>query len=412
MSLLAMVIIAAICLSGLLALVLLRRQAHAVRAHRDHVPTEFAGEVTIEDHRLAADYTLARTKLARVETLRDTLASVLWLLVLLAPLYALLAAIVPQGLTRSVAVVVFVGAVTYVLSLPFAIYRSFWLEAKFGFNRMTPKVFAGDVVKGAVLRLGFGVPLLYGLFFLMASLPELWWICGFCAVMVLVLVMLVVHPIFIAPLFNRFTPLEDATMKARIEALLRQCGFETKGLFVMDGSRRSTHGNAYFSGLGKAKRIVFFDTLLAKHSPDEILSILAHELGHYKLGHIGQRIAEMAVHAFVGFLVLRWAFGSGTLSGAFGLPDDPGVVLVIVMIAAGPVLHLLAPLTSFLSRRAEFEADAFAKALLGPEPMIRALTRLSRDNLATLTPDALYVLFYYSHPPVPVRIERLKGSRA
>lgn len=411
MSFLAALIVAAICLSGVVALFLMRRQAVAVRAHRDHVPEDFAGEVGIEDHRLAADYTLARTKLASAETIFDTLVGMLWLLVLLAPLYALLAETIPEGLTRSVSVVVCVTAVGHFLSLPFSIYQTFWLEAKFGFNRMTPALFLRDEMKGAVLRLTLGVPLLYGLFFLFRALPELWWILGFVAVMLLMLVMQVAYPTLIAPLFNRFTPLQDEAMKARIDALLRQCGFEAKGLFVMDASKRSTHGNAYFAGFGKAKRIVFFDTLLAKHSPDEILSILAHELGHYKLGHIGQRIAETAIFAFLGFLVLGWAFASDALPGAFGLPDDPGFVLVILLIAAGPVLHLLAPVTSYLSRRAEFEADAFAKSLVGPESMVGALTKLSRDNLATLTPDRFYVQFYYSHPPVPVRIERLRKSR-
>lgn len=410
MSLLAMVIVAAICLSGAVALYLKRRQAIAVRLHRDHVPEVFAGEVGIEEHRLAADYTLARNRLASLETIFETLVAMLWLLVLLAPLYALLATMIPEGLTRSVAVVVCVAAAGHLLSLPFSIYRTFRLEARFGFNRMTPALFLRDELKGAVLRLVLGVPLLYGLFFLFGALPELWWILGFVAVMGLMLVMMVAYPALIAPLFNRFTPMQDESMKSRIEALLWQCGFETKGLFVMDASKRSTHGNAYFAGFGKAKRIVFFDTLLAKHSPEEILSILAHELGHYKLGHIGQRIAETAVFAFLGFLVLGWAFASGALSRAFALPDDPGLVLVILLIAAGPVLHLLAPVTSFLSRRAEFEADAFARSLLGPESMIRALTKLSRDNLATLTPDKLYVLFYYSHPPVPVRIERLRQA--
>lgn len=410
MSLIATAIVAAICLSGLVELYLMRRQAAAVMAHRDRVPEDFVGEVSAEEHRRAADYTLARARLASAETIFDTCVALLWLFVLLAPLYALLAEVIPQGLSRGVAVVVCVAAFGHVLGLPFSIVKTFWLEAKFGFNRTTPLLFLRDQLKGLALRLILGVPLLYGLFFLLRALPDLWWILGFVVTMALVLVMIVAYPTLIAPLFNRFTPLQDESMKARIEALLRQCGFESKGLFVMDASKRSTHGNAYFAGFGKAKQIVFFDTLLATHAPDEILSILAHELGHYKLGHIVQRVAVTAVFTFVAFLVLHWAFAAGGLATAFALPEDPGLVLVVLMIAAGPVLHLLAPLTSALSRRAEFEADAYAKTLLGPDPMIRALTRLSRDNLATLTPDRLYALFYYSHPPVPVRIARLKGA--
>ena len=178
----------------------------------------------------------------------------------------------------------------------------------------------------------------------------------------------------------------------------------------MDASKRSSHGNAYFSGFGRVKRIVFFDTLLEKHSEDEILSILAHELGHFKLGHIGQRIAQSAAFMFVTFAALHWAFSTGGLASQFGLPDDPGVVLTIVMTGIGPILHLAAPLTNWLSRRAEFQADDFARTMVGKEPMINALTRLSRDNLSTLTPDRLYVLFYYSHPPVPVRVAELRAA--
>jgi STE24 endopeptidase len=410
MSLLAAAILGAVVLSGLVALYLMRRQTSAVRAHRDRVPEDFAGEVGIEEHRLAADYTLARIRFSSVETGFDTILAMLWLLALLAPVYALIAEIIPQGLTRSVAVVVSVAAISHVLSLPFSFYRTFRLEAKFGFNRTTPALFLLDELKGAALRLAIGVPLLYGLFFLLRAVPNLWWVLGFVAVMALVLVMAVVYPTLIAPLFNTFTPMHDESMRARIEALLRQCGFEARGLFVMDASKRSTHGNAYFAGFGKAKRIVFFDTLLAKHSQDEILSILAHELGHFKLGHIRQRIAETAIFSFVGFFVLGLAFASDALTRAFGLANDPGLVFVIVSIAAAPVMHLVAPVTSYLSRRAEFQADAFAKTLLGPESMIRALTKLSRDNLSTLTPDEIYVLFYYSHPPVPLRIAKLKAA--
>jgi len=305
--------------------------------------------------------------------------------------------------------VVSVAAIGHILNLPFSIVRTFRLEDRFGFNRTTPGMFLRDQIKAAALQLVFGVPLLYGLLWLLHILPNLWWLLGWAALMVIMISMIVIYPALIAPLFNKFTPMADETLKTRIEALLAKCGFESKGLFVMDASRRSTHGNAYFTGLGRAKRIVFFDTLLQKHGPDEILSILAHELGHYKFGHIGQRIAEGAVLSFLAFAVLHFAFARGGLAMAFGLPDDPALVLIIVLTAMGPVSHLLSPLTSWLSRRAEFQADHFAKTMVGPEAMISALTKLSRDNLSTLTPDRLYTLFYYSHPPVPVRIAQLKG---
>ncbi len=410
MSLIVSSIYAAIFLSGALGIYLKRRQAASVVAHRERVPAEFADQVSLEEHRRAADYTLARTRLDIAETAFDALVSALWLAVLLAPVYAALAQIIPPGLSRSVALVVSVAAIGSLLDLPFTIFSTFWLEARFGFNRTTVGVFLRDRAKGAALQLLFSVPLLYGLFALLRALPNLWWLLGWAALMAIMIAMIVIYPTFIAPWFNKFTPMPDGPLKTRIEALLAKCGFESGGLFIMDASKRSSHGNAYFSGFGKAKRIVFFDTLLEKHTPEEIESILAHELGHYKFGHIGQRIAQSAALAFIGFALLHWAFAAGGLAKQFGLPDDPGLVLMIILTAMGPVLHLLSPLTSWLSRRAEFQADGFARKMVGAEPMISALTKLSRDNLATLTPDKVYALFYYSHPPVPLRIAELKGS--
>jgi STE24 endopeptidase len=405
-------IILAIILSGVLGISLMCRQAAAVAAHREHVPDEFAGWISAEEHLRAAAYTLARTRLAIAETVVDTVLGVLWLFVLLGPLYALVAQFIAPGISRAVAVVVAFALVGRVLYLPFSIYSTFALEARFGFNRVTFAMFLRDRIKGVALSALLGVPLLYGLFWLLRVMPDTWWLLGWAALMALTIAMSVIYPAVIAPLFNKFTPMPDGALKSRVEALLAKCGFASKGLYVMDASLRSTHANAYFTGFGKAKRIVFFDTLLQNHTPDEILSILAHELGHYKLGHIGQRIAEMAALTFVGFAVLRWAFAAGGLAGAFGLPADPGVVLIVVLTAMGPVLHLLTPLTSWLSRRAEYQADNFAKAMAGSGPMISALTKLARDNLSTLTPDALYALFYYSHPPVPARIARLRAEPA
>lgn len=403
-------IFAAVVLSGLLDLYLERRQAAAVAAHKDRVPAEFADQVSPEVHRKAADYTLARIRVSMIETVFDTILAMAWLALLLGPVYAVVANLTAPGLTRSTLFVIAVAAIGYVFNLPFALFRTFRLEANFGFNRTTPAIFALDQVKGAALQLALAVPLLYGLFALLRSLPETWWLFGWAALMTVMIAMLVIYPTFIAPLFNKFTPMADGPMKAGIEALLGKCGFESNGLFVIDASKRSSHGNAYFSGFGKAKRIVFFDTLLEKHSQDEILAVLAHELGHYKYGHVLQRIAESAVLTFVGFFILHWAFAAGGLAKQFGLPDDPGLVLMIVIIAIGPVSQLIAPVTNYLSRRAEFQADGFAKSMVGSGPMISALTKLSRDNLSTLTPDWLYALFTYSHPPVPERIAHLKGA--
>ncbi len=410
MNLVALVIFAAIVLSGALDIYLERRQARAVLANRERVPAAFVDQVSLDEHRRAADYTLARTRLAVAQTGFDTCLAVLWLILLLGPVYRLVAGIVPPGLSRSVAIVVAVGAISYLFHLPFTLVRTFRLEARFGFNRTTPALFLLDQVKAIALQLVLAVPLLYGFFALERALPELWWIFAWAGLMLVMVAMIVIYPAFIAPMFNKFTPMAEGPMKANIEALLKKCGFESKGLFVMDASKRSAHGNAYFSGFGKAKRIVFFDTLLEKHSPTEILSILAHELGHYKFGHVFQRILEAAILALLAFAVLHWAFATNALAHAFGLADDPGLVLMIVLLAFGPVSHVISPLTNFLSRRAEFQADDFAKSMTGPEPMISALTKLSRDNLATLTPDWLYTLFNYSHPPVPERIAHLKGA--
>ena len=409
MHFLAIAIITAIVLSGALGLYLLYRQAATVAANQEHVPDGFAGAISAEEHRRSAAYTLARTRLAVAETAVDTVAAVIWLTLLLGPLYNIVAQWIAPGLSRSVAVVVLFAVLERLLDLPFSIFSTFSLEARFGFNRATFAMFVMDRMKGAALSLALGVPLLYGLFFLLGQLPDTWWLIGWAGLMILMIAMTVIYPAWIAPIFNKFTPMPQGQLKTRIEALLAKCGFESKGLYVMDASRRSTHGNAYFTGFGKAKRIVFFDTLLQNHTPEEILSILAHELGHYKLGHIGQRIAETAVLSFIGFAVFSWAFAGG-LTGVFGLPADPGLVLIVILTAFGPILHLLSPLTSFLSRRAEYQADGFAKAMAGAAPMISALTKLSRDNLSTLTPDRLYALFYYSHPPVPARIARLKRA--
>ncbi len=405
-------IILAIVLSGALGISLMYRQAAAVAAHREQVPDEFAGWISIEEHRRAAAYTMARTRLAIAETVFDTALAVLWLIVLLDPLYASVAQFIAPGISRAVTVVVAFALIERVLDLPFSIYSTFGLEARFGFNRATPLMFLRDRIKGVALAALLGAPLLYGFFFVLREVPDYWWLIGWVGLMGLMIAMSVIYPAVIAPLFNKFTPMPDGALKSRVEALLAKCGFASKGLYVMDASKRSTHGNAYFTGFGKAKRIVFFDTLLQNHTPDEILSILAHELGHYKLGHIGQRIAWTAALTFVGFAVLRWAFAAGGLAAAFGLPADPGVVFIMVLIAIGPVSHLLSPLTSWLSRRAEYQADNFAKAMAGSGPMISALTKLARDNLSTLTPDALYALFYYSHPPVPARIARLRAEPA
>jgi STE24 endopeptidase len=405
----AVAVVSALVLSGALGIFLLCRQAAAVAAHRESVPADFNGEISLEQHQRAAAYASAGAWLGIAKTVFDTVLAALWLTVLLGSLYILIAQFLAPGISRSVAIVVAFALIERLFRLPFSILRTFWIEAHFGFNRATTLIFIRDRIKGLTLSFALGVPLLYGFFWLPGFIPDFWWLAAWAAFLVLAIAMSLIFPAFIDPLFNKFMALPDGPLRVRIDALLGKCGFASNGLYVMDASRRSTHGNAYFTGFGKGKRIVLFDTLLQNHTQDEILSILAHELGHYKLGHIGQRIAETAVYAFLGFAILGLAFASGGLAGAFGLPADPGLIFIVVLTAMGPALHVLSPLTSYLSRRAEYQADNFAKAMTGPSPMISALMRLARDNLSTLTPDALYTLFYYSHPPLPARIARLKA---
>lgn len=410
MSLMGVLICVAIALSAALGVYLRKRQIDNVAANRAAVPADFAREVTIEEHHRAADYTIARTRFAMAETIYEAAVSILWLAVWMAPLYALIAQAFAPGLTRSVVFVLAAGALARLLEMPFSLANAFWLEERFGFNRLTLGTFLFDEAKSGALALAIGTPLLYGLFWIFGALPDSWWLLAYVAFMALTIAMTVIYPTFIAPLFNTFTPLEEGSTRSRMESLLQKCGFESKGLYVMDASKRSAHGNAYFTGFGKAKRIVFFDTLLQKHTPEEIESILAHELGHFKFGHVRQMILQSAIIAFLGFAVLYWAFGSETFAGWFGLPSDPGVVLVALMLAQTPIAHLLHPLLAWRSRRNEFEADDFARRIVGKEPMISALTRLTRDNLSTLTPDPLYAQFYFSHPPVPVRVAQLRAA--
>ena len=410
MSAMGLLINLAIAASAALGVYLRYRQMQSVKANRGSVPADFASEVTLDEHRRAADYTIARTEFSIAEKLYDALLSIFWLSLWLTPLYTLVAQFVEPGLTRSVVFVLGFGTIAGLLDIPFSAVNAFWLEERFGFNRLTLKTYLLDEVKGAVLQFAILTPLLFGMFWLLKILPNSWWLFAYLGFMILTLAMTVIYPSFIAPLFNKFTPLEEGATKSRMEALLAKCGFQSNGLFVMDASKRSAHGNAYFSGFGKAKRIVFFDTLLEKHSLEEIESILAHELGHYKYGHVRQIILQAAVVAFIGFVVLWWAFGSGTFAGWFGLPSDAGVILVALLLAKEPISHLLSPLMAWRQRKAEFEADDFARQIVGKEPMIAALTRLTRDNLSTLTPDPLYATFYFSHPPVPLRVAQLRAA--
>ncbi|HYA80061.1 MAG TPA: M48 family metallopeptidase [Methylocystis sp.] len=410
MTWLAALICAAIGVSTALGVYLRLRQIAWVAGNREAPPNDFAATVTIEEHRRAADYTLASTRLATSKTIFEGVLALVWLLFLLTPLYGVIAATTAEGLTRSVLLVLAFGLAGDVLMLPFDLVETFRLDARFGLNHQSLGGFLLDELKMAGLQLAVGAPLLYALFALIRVAPEHWHLYAFVGFMLFVFALMALYPTLIAPLFNKFQPLPEGELRMRLERLLAQCGFASGGLFVMDASARSSRGNAYFSGFGKAKRIVLFDTLIARHSPEEIESVLAHELGHYKHGHIRQSLALMALVSLAGFFALHWALGPNGLAAAFGAPDDPGIGLIIALLAKDPITHVLSPLFAWRSRKAEFEADDFARKIVGKEPMISALTRLTRDNLATLTPDVFYARFYYSHPPASVRVAHLREA--
>ena len=411
MSAMGVVICLAIAASAGLGVYLRMRQTATVDAHRDQVPADFAGEVTLDDHRRAAEYTIAKTEFSVVETIFDAAISVAWLALGLAPLYAAIAALSEPGLVRSVLFVLVFGVIASLIDMPFAAARAFWLEARFGLQ-------SADAAKvsrrpSKVRRTGtrhFDALALRHVLASGGAAPHTWWLIAYVVFIAIAIAMTVIYPTVIAPLFNKFSPLEDGAMKRRMEALLARCGFEFERPLCY-GRLDALHAwQRLFQRLrqGQAHRLFRHAARETFAGRDE--SILAHELGHFKFGHVRQMLALAAAIAFVGFAVLWWAFGSDVFAGWFGLPNDPGVVLVALLLAREPISHVLSPLLAWRSRRAEFEADAFAREIVGKEPMISALTRLTRDNLATLTPDPLYATFYFSHPPVPVRVAQLRAT--
>jgi STE24 endopeptidase len=390
------------------------RQVRYVRSHRQAVPAHFASRITADAHRKAADYTIARTKLSAVDTLLD--ASLLLLLTLGGGVAWIAAAIGGFGLDslwRDVLLVVSVAVLCAVVMLPLSWYRTFVIEQRFGFNRMTFGLWIADLAKGALVGALLGIPLLTLVLWLMARAGAMWWLYAWIAWVAFQVLVLALYPTLIAPLFNKFEPLNDALVRERIERLLARCGFAAKGLFVMDGSRRSSHGNAYFTGFGAARRIVFFDTLLSRLRADEVEAVLAHELGHYKLKHVLKRTAWFSAGSLVLLALLGWLIGEPWFYAGLGVAGDApryGVALVLFMLALPVFTFLAAPISSLYSRRHEFEADAYAARNASPVALIAALVKLYEDNASTLTPDPLHSAFYDSHPPAAARIARLEAA--
>ena len=388
------------------------RQSTFVQDHRDTVPVDFATTVAPDEHRRAAEYTLAGERITRSKTVTEAALSVVWACGGINLLYGTLAATIPQSLTRGVAFLIATGIVGTIVSLPFRIYRTFSLEKRFGFNRTTPLTFIADTIKRAVLALTIAVPLLYIVLWIMQSAAGLWWLYTWVGLVILMILAPPVYVRLIAPRFNRFEPLADTYLRNRIERLLAHSGFRASGLFTMDASRRTAHGNAYFTGFGKSKRIVLFDTLLKRSPPKEVEAIVAHELGHFKYHHVLFGLARSAVILFAALGLFGWFAKQHWLLPSFGVDyRDDALVLFVCMLLASLVEPLAGLLNNWISRRNEYEADDYACRMVGVEPLVSALTRLARDNASTLTPDPWYALVHYSHPPVPLRVRNLRDTQ-
>jgi STE24 endopeptidase len=404
----------AVAVSVTLQVWLARRQIRHVQAHRERVPAHFAGRISPDAHRKAADYTSARARLSIADTLVDS--GMLLVLTLgggVAALARWTMHLAGDGLAGDVALVVAVALIGAVIALPLAWYRTFVVEQRFGFNRMTLRLWLLDLAKGAAVAALLGIPLLTLVLWLMARAGSLWWLYAWMVWVAFQILVLALYPTLIAPLFNRFQPLADAGVRERIEGLLERCRFAAKGLFVMDGSRRSSHGNAYFTGFGAARRIVFFDTLLARLHVDEVEAVLAHELGHFKLRHVMKRTALFAIASLVLLALLGWLVGEPWFYAGLGVPGPApryGVALVLFMLALPPFTFLLGPLAALYSRRHEYEADAYAARNASASALVAALVKLYEDNANTLTPDPLHSAFYDSHPPAALRIARLEAA--
>jgi STE24 endopeptidase len=403
-------VIVAIVVSTLLRLWLAARQSASVQARRAEVPAAFAGRIPLADHQKAADYTLAKLRLGHVALGVELLwfLALTWggLLEFLHESWAARLSGVPYGL----ALVASVTLLSSLIDLPFDLHRQFRLEARFGFNRMTPRLFLADFGKGLLLSAALGLPLLAAILWLMEALGSLWWLYAWGLWMVFFLFMSFIAPIWIAPFFNRFTPLDEGEIKKRVLALLERGKFGPRALFVMDGSRRSSHGNAYFTGFGASRRIVLFDTLLARLTPAEIEAVLAHELGHFHHRHIVKRAFVIAFCSLAFLTLLGMLLHAPWFFQALGLPDgNPALALMLFSLALPFFLFPLTPVLNALSRRQEFEADAYAARLAAAPDLVSALVKLYRDNAATLTPDSLHSLFYDSHPPASLRIARLES---
>jgi STE24 endopeptidase len=406
-----MIFLAALALATATKLWLGARHLAHVGRHRDTVPAEFAGDISLEAHGKAADYTCAKTRFSLFGTVFEAVV----ILVLtfggaLQFLNDLAAGWFAPGIARGVALAVLLAAVMTIVDVPLGCYRTFGIEQRFGFNKMTPRMFAADLLKNTGLAAALGIPLVACVLWIMARAGEWWWLYAWMMWVAFNLFILAVYPAWIAPLFNKFLPLDNALLKERIERLLERCGFKVQGLMVMDGSRRSSHGNAYFTGFGKTKRIVFFDTLLVRLAPAEIEAVLAHELGHFKLRHVIKRIVWIFAASLAGLWLLAQLMDQDWFYRGLNVQSpSTAMALILFFIVAPQFTFLLQPVTSHYSRKHEFEADQYAAQQTPAADLVSALVKLYKDNASTLTPDPLHSAFYDSHPPAALRIDRLQS---
>lgn len=408
------VFLAALAAATTLQLWLSARQIRHIRTHRDAVPEAFADRITLAAHQRAADYSIARTRLGQIESLYEAALLLLWTLG--GGLQWLIGFWQGFGLSDTatgVGVLVSATLIISLLDLPFSIWQTFVIEERFGFNRTRVSTFIADLLKQGLILLLLATPLTWLVLWLMASSGSLWWLYVWGVWMGFTLLMIWAYPTLIAPLFNQFKPLADEALRQRIEALLARCGFTSRGIFVMDGSRRSGHGNAYFTGLGRNKRIVFFDTLLDSLEPDEVEAVLAHELGHFKRRHVQKRLVSMALMSLAGLALLGWLIEEPAFYQGLGVSEPSLYAGLMLFLLISPVFGVfLTPVMSWLSRKHEYEADAFAAQQAGATDLIRALVKLYRENASTLTPDPLYSAFHDSHPPAPLRVAHLRRLEA
>jgi STE24 endopeptidase len=421
-SLFTTLFVGALLLTTFIKLWLAQRQLRHINTHRAQVPDAFREQVELSTHQKAADYTSAKTRLSLFSILFDMLMLLAFTLgggIQLLSDWS--SATFHNTMLQGISVIVAVLIISSILEAPFELYSTFVIEARFGFNKMTLGLYLLDALKGILLGTILGLPLLLGVLWLMEKMGSLWWLYVWGVWISFNLLLLFIYPNFIAPLFNKFQPLQDEVLKERIDTLMKRCGFTSSGLFVMDGSKRSTHGNAYFTGFGKTKRIVFFDTLLQRLTPSEIDAVLAHELGHFKRHHVMKRIAFTFILSLIFLWVLAQLMQSGWFYQGLGInihPETTGqtqstaLALLLFFMVLPVFSFLLQPLTSYYSRKHEFEADAYAAEQTNAGDLSTALVKLFQDNAKTLTPDPLYATFYESHPPAMERIAHLMEKQA